>query len=84
VDGKNPLLDSWLHTYLGVKVEEVAKNASDEKRQAAEAKNAYVRQVGRKWLISAVARAYKPGCKVDHALILEGPQEAGKSRRWPR
>ena len=78
-NGKNPLLDSWLHAYLGVKVEEVAKNASEEKKQAAEAKNAYVRQVGRKWLISAVARAYKPGCKVDHALILEGPQEAGKS-----
>lgn len=40
----------------------------------------FVRAVGRKWLISAVARALRPGCKVDTVLILEGPQGAGKSR----
>lgn len=39
----------------------------------------YTRTVGRKWLISAVARAYKPGCKADHVLILEGDQGRGKS-----
>lgn len=39
----------------------------------------YVRLVGRWWLISAVARAFKPGCQVHHALILEGAQGAGKS-----
>ncbi|WP_437567894.1 VapE domain-containing protein [Sorangium sp. So ce542] len=39
----------------------------------------YTRAVGARWLISAVARAYKPGCKVDCVLILEGRQGIGKS-----
>ena len=41
--------------------------------------NNYHRAVGSKWLVSAVARAREPGCKVDHALILESPQGLGKS-----
>lgn len=39
----------------------------------------YTNVVGRKWMLSAVARAFKPGSKVDTCLILEGPQGKGKS-----
>jgi hypothetical protein len=34
----------------------------------------YIRAIGPRWLISAVVRVYDPGCKVDHLLVLEGPQ----------
>jgi len=39
----------------------------------------YTRTVGRLWMIGAVARAFKPGCQVDHMLVLEGAQGIGKS-----
>ena len=35
--------------------------------------------VGRAWMIGAVARVLRPGCKNDSALILEGAQGSGKS-----
>ncbi|WP_459696043.1 virulence-associated E family protein [Acidisoma sp. C75] len=41
--------------------------------------SAFNRAVGRKWLISAVARVMDPGCKVDTVLVLEGPQGMLKS-----
>lgn len=40
----------------------------------------YARAVGYKWLLGAVGRVVVPGCKMDNVLILEGPQDAGKSR----
>lgn len=37
------------------------------------------RAAGERWLVSAVARTYQPGAKVDTCLVLEGPQGAKKS-----
>lgn len=39
----------------------------------------YSRAIARRWLISAIARVLRPGSKVDHVLILEGPQGLMKS-----
>jgi putative DNA primase/helicase len=39
----------------------------------------FVKLIGPKVLISAVARAMEPGCKVDTVLVLEGPQGLKKS-----
>lgn len=39
----------------------------------------YASQVGRWFMIGAIARAMRPGCKVDHVLVLEGPQGKRKS-----
>lgn len=41
--------------------------------------NAYTAAVGRKLLVASVKRVFKPGCKFDHMVILEGEQDLGKS-----
>lgn len=42
----------------------------------------YVRAVGSRFLVGAVARVMRPGCKCDSLPILEGDQGAGKSTVW--
>ena len=64
--GADELLSLWLFKGLGCKPE------TDAQRQ-------YLEAVGRAYLISAVARAFEPGCKADGVLVLEGKQGAGKS-----
>ncbi len=40
---------------------------------------AYLADIGPRWMISCVARALQPGCKVDTVLILQGEQGKKKS-----
>lgn len=40
----------------------------------------YTRLVARKIMVGAVARAMTPGCKMDHCLVLYGPEGRGKTR----
>lgn len=64
----SPRLDAWLARYLGATVP-----AGDLRTPT------YYAKAGAWWLISAVARIYRPGCQADHVLLLEGAQGAGKS-----
>jgi predicted P-loop ATPase len=41
--------------------------------------SAYKRAVGSRWMIGAVARALRPGCKMDNVLLFEGAQGKFKS-----
>jgi len=43
------------------------------------AEDRYHSEVGRMWLVSAVARVMMPGCKADYLLVLEGKQGKRKS-----
>ena len=58
-----PRLDMWLEYYVG------AHQAPPE----------YLKAVGSRFLISAVARVFKPGSQADAILILEGRQGCFKS-----
>lgn len=58
-----PRLDTWLQKYL----------------HATEQDPLYLADVGAKWMIAAVRRIFFPGTKHDFMLVLEGPQNIGKS-----
>lgn len=67
-DGK-PRLDDWLIRYMKAVIK------SEDGRDITE----YVRAVGSRWGLSAVARVCQPGCKADCMLVTEGRQGAKKS-----
>ncbi len=62
-------LGTWLYDYLGAQI------PGQDLRSVA-----YYAKAGAWFLISAVARIYRPGCKADHVLLLEGQQGIGKSK----
>lgn len=61
-----PRLNAMLHSYFAADGDE-------------EGRGEYVQAVSSMWMISAVARVYQPGCKVDTVLVLKGPQGVLKS-----
>ena len=56
-------LDTWLQDYAGAIFQPPE----------------YTSKLGKIWMVAGVARMMRPGCKFDHMLVLEGPQNAGKS-----
>lgn len=64
-----PRLDGWLVDYCSTKVADDDGNDIEP----------YVRAVGARWLLGAVARGMVPGLKMDNMLVLEGRQGARKS-----
>lgn len=61
-----PRLNAMLHAYFAADGDE-------------EGRGEYVEAVSSMWMLSAVARVFDPGCKVDTVLVLKGPQGALKS-----
>jgi putative DNA primase/helicase len=68
-----PRLGAWLSRGCGVAVPELDHDPKDG--PATDILSA----LSRRWMISAVARAIRPGCKADCVLVLQGGQGAFKS-----
>ena len=75
-DNSVDLLNYWLGN---LKWDRQAQLSSWLMRYLGVEESDYAVVVGRRWMISAVARALSPGCKADGCLILEGVQGGGKS-----
>jgi predicted P-loop ATPase len=74
---RNPLVD-WLNK-VGDLWDGKSRLDSWLIRHAGAKDDGYVRAASKAWMISAVARAFKPGDKVDHVIVLEGDQGLRKS-----
>jgi putative DNA primase/helicase len=65
--------------FAGLKWDQQPRLESWLAKYCGAADDAYSRLAGSKFLIGAVARVMRPGCKMDNVLILEGPQGRWKS-----
>lgn len=61
-------LDTFFEMYCGAGLKDDSHDVTE-----------YIRKAGVKWMIGAVARGLRPGCKVDSVIVLEGPQGVGKT-----
>ena len=69
-----PRIDDLFVRYFGA-----GKTAGPVPTDDEKARIAHLRRIGRKWPLGAVERAFRPGCKVDNILILEGAQGVRKT-----
>ncbi len=65
---KKPRIDGWLIEYLNAPTEAEGQDISR-----------LLKEVGTKWLLACVKRAFEPGSKFDNVLILKGSQGSYKS-----
>lgn len=72
---RRPRARDWLGAYCGAEIPPAELRLPSGERPTAN----YCAAAGTKWLLQAVARVMRPGCKADHVLVLEGTQGAGKS-----
>lgn len=69
-----------VRAYLdGLKWDGVERVASLFSRYCGAAESEYHAGAAHCFMVSAVARIFRPGCKVDHMLVLEGAQGGGKT-----
>lgn len=68
-----PRLAGWLERYCGA-----GNGESDDSQEATEL-GQFISAIGERWWISLIARAFRPGCKVHHVLVLEGAKGIGKT-----
>jgi putative DNA primase/helicase len=66
-------LPTWLQTYCAAGPAE--SDDSPESQRISE----FISAIGERWWISMIARAFRPGCKVHHVLVLEGAKGIGKT-----
>jgi hypothetical protein len=67
-----PRLDTWLQTYAHTPIPKVDPYDGDP--------GAYSKDVSRLLIVSMVARALDPGCQYRFVVILESPENAGKTK----
>lgn len=72
-------LPRLLAEYWGVASTHSAASLRREDPWAAARQERYFQLAGTKWLVGAVARIFRPGCKLDTMLVLEGGQGDFKS-----